>query len=208
MDDKDLSKEELLNRLKGLFELLDILPDAVFEIDIHGKIIYLNKAGFQNLGISSDDLSKGINFFDYIKENIKLDHDAKKPYEIECVFVSKKGSSFKTLLLIVPVFENDKLVRYRVSARDISQLKQVEIERQTLITKLEKTIDNVKTLRGFLPICAHCKKIRDDAGKWRSFENYVRDHTEVQFSHSLCPDCTGLLYPDLFEQQSELEFDE
>jgi PAS domain S-box-containing protein len=208
MDNKDLSNEELLYRLNDLFELLDILPDAVFEIDIQGKIIYLNEAGLRKLDFSSDNLAKGNNFFDFIEGNLKLDHSVNKAYEIECVLVSKKGISFPVLLLFVPVFENDKLVRYRVSARDISQLKQAEKERQTLITKLEKTIDNVKTLRGFLPICAHCKKIRDDTGKWRSFENYVRDHTEVQFSHSLCPDCTGLLYPDLFEQQSELEFDE
>jgi PAS domain S-box-containing protein len=208
MDDSAISKEELVNKLKGLFELLDTIPDAVFEIDALGNIIYLNKAGLQKLGISSDDLSKGIKLLDCIEGNLKIDHDIKTPHEAECVLVSKGGLSFPAILLLVPVIENDKPVRYRVTARDISPLKQAEREKKDLLTRLEETRANVKTLRGLLPICAHCKKIRDESGKWHSLEDYIRDHTEAEFSHSLCPDCIASLYPDLFEEQSELGFSE
>ena len=63
--------------------------------------------------------------------------------------------------------------------------------------ELETAMGQVKTLRGFLPICAHCKKIRDDQGYWKQIESYIRDHSEADFSHSICPDCIKLLYPDL-----------
>ena len=51
-------------------------------------------------------------------------------------------------------------------------------------------------LRGILPICAHCKKIRDDQGYWSQAEVYVRDHTEAEFSHGICPECIEKLYPE------------
>jgi hypothetical protein len=59
---------------------------------------------------------------------------------------------------------------------------------------LEKT---VKTLSGYLPICASCKKIRDDKGYWNQVEAYISEHSEIEFSHGLCPDCAKKLYPDL-----------
>jgi hypothetical protein len=54
----------------------------------------------------------------------------------------------------------------------------------------------IKTLRGLLPICANCKKVRDDQGYWQDVDLYVRKHTEVDFSHGICPDCFRELYPD------------
>ncbi len=55
--------------------------------------------------------------------------------------------------------------------------------------KLQKALDEVKTLRGILPICSYCKKIRDDKGAWERFEAYIYNHSEAQFSHGLCPEC-------------------
>ncbi len=57
--------------------------------------------------------------------------------------------------------------------------------------------DKIKTLSGFLPICASCKKIRDDKGYWNQIESYIKEHSEAEFSHSICPDCTEKLYPYL-----------
>ncbi len=62
---------------------------------------------------------------------------------------------------------------------------------------LEKALGEVKTLRGFIPICASCKNIKDDQGYWHRVEEYVRDHTDADFSHGLCPDCVKKLYPEL-----------
>jgi len=61
---------------------------------------------------------------------------------------------------------------------------------------LEASMAEVKTLRGILPICSHCKKVRNDAGYWQQVEVYVRDHSHAQFSHGICPECLGKHYAD------------
>ena len=63
--------------------------------------------------------------------------------------------------------------------------------------KLEKALIEIKQLSGLLPICASCKKIRDDKGYWNQIEAYISQHSEAQFSHSVCPECFQKLYPDI-----------
>ena len=82
----------------------------------------------------------------------------------------------------------------RKKAEEDLQQKALELEKAN--QELQALLDNVKTLRGLLPICASCKKIRDDKGYWNQFESYIRDHSEADFSHSICPDCAKRLYPD------------
>lgn len=73
----------------------------------------------------------------------------------------------------------------------------MEKERERLHHELEEALANVKVLRGLLPICASCKKIRDDKGYWNHLEVYIRDHSEADFTHGICPDCMKKLYPHL-----------
>lgn len=77
----------------------------------------------------------------------------------------------------------------------IAERKRAEEERERLIMELREAMANIKTLRGFLPICAHCKNIRDDQGYWRSVEEYVRAHADVDFSHGICPRCLEKHFP-------------
>jgi MASE6 protein len=79
----------------------------------------------------------------------------------------------------------------------IEERKKAESEKEQVIKKLEDALDMVNKLSGFLPICSNCHKIRDDGGKWNQLEQYIRDHSEVEFSHGICPDCINKLYPDL-----------
>ncbi len=74
--------------------------------------------------------------------------------------------------------------------------KKVEEEREQLVNQLQDTLAHLKVLRGMLPICASCKKIRDDKGYWNQIESYIREHSEAEFSHGICPDCAKKLYPD------------
>ncbi len=80
-------------------------------------------------------------------------------------------------------------------ARDISEQKIQERERQELIAKLREALGRAKLLSGLLPICSSCKKIRDDQGYWNQLEAYISKHSEAQFTHGICPDCTQELYP-------------
>jgi len=79
---------------------------------------------------------------------------------------------------------------------EISERKKIEKEKTKLIENLKQALNRVKTLSGLLPICMHCKKIRDDKGKWNQFESYIYKHSEADFSHSICPECANEQYPD------------
>jgi len=82
-------------------------------------------------------------------------------------------------------------------ASELVERRRIEAALQEKKGRLETALAQVKTLSGFLPICSSCKKIRDDKGYWKQIETYVRDHSDAQFSHSVCPDCAKHLYPDL-----------
>lgn len=79
----------------------------------------------------------------------------------------------------------------------ILQLRQAEKEKDSLIETLQSTREEVKTLRGLLPICCHCNKIRDDAGFWNRLESYLGERADVTFTHGICPDCKERYYPGL-----------
>jgi hypothetical protein len=89
--------------------------------------------------------------------------------------------------IIFPVLYN---FVFKLLNQHIAQQRRIETEKNTLITELQSALDEVKTLRGIVPICASCKKIRDDNGFWHQVEAYLSDHSEVLFSHGSCPECT------------------
>lgn len=83
---------------------------------------------------------------------------------------------------------------------EIEERKRTEVEKEQLIAQLQKAMQDVKVLSGFLPICASCKKIRDDTGYWRQIEEYISKHSTALFSHGICPDCCLKLYPEFQEE--------
>ena len=73
-------------------------------------------------------------------------------------------------------------------------------EKDKLIRELREALDDVKTLRGFIPMCANCKQIRNDKGFWQQVEDYLAAHSNAQFSHGICPECIEKLYPTLADR--------
>jgi DNA-binding NtrC family response regulator len=102
--------------------------------------------------------------------------------------------------LVKGQFRGNLLVR---AMRYAIQRKQTEKEREKLILQLQEALAKVTTLRGLLPICASCKRIRDDEGYWTQVEVYIREHSEVKFSHGLCPECAKELYPGFYEEDEQ-----
>lgn len=98
------------------------------------------------------------------------------------------------LIFIVPLLY---VFFYRPFLLGIKERKKAEMEKDATIFELKKAIDEIKILKGFIPICANCKKVRDDAGYWQQIEVYIRDRSEAEFSHGICPDCAKQLYPGL-----------
>jgi hypothetical protein len=78
-------------------------------------------------------------------------------------------------------------------------------QREGLIAKLQQTLGEVKTLKGFIPICASCKRVRDDVGYWEQIEIYIRDRSEAEFSHGICPECMEKLYPEYVNRLDKQE---
>lgn len=110
----------------------------------------------------------------------------------------KDGSLVPVSLTISPVRNHaGQIVGASKIARDITAEKTYQAEQAALIERLQKALAEIKTLRGLLPICMHCKKIRDDQGFWQQIEAYVHKHSEARFSHSICPSCVKLHYSEL-----------
>ena len=81
--------------------------------------------------------------------------------------------------------------------QEVVERKQAEKEREKLIKELQKALKEIKTLRGILPLCSFCKKIRDDKGYWEQVDVYIYKHSQADISHSICPDCAKEHYPDI-----------
>jgi PAS domain S-box-containing protein len=88
------------------------------------------------------------------------------------------------------------------TGHDISERKAAEEKRNKLIDELRDALDKIKILTGLLPVCAYCKKIRNERDDWEEMEVYIRDRSEADFSHGVCPDCLGRLYQDVNEKNS------
>jgi len=88
-------------------------------------------------------------------------------------------------------------VRIYGANQDITERKRAEEEREKLVRELKDALAQVKTLSGLLPVCASCKKIRNSKGVWEEMESYIRDRSEADFSHGICPECAAKLYPEL-----------
>jgi PAS domain-containing protein len=107
----------------------------------------------------------------------------------------KDGTIFPVEISSV-VFRNPEgEPRTCIIMRDVSERRAAEKERELLIRQLQEALAKVRTLSGLLPICAACRKIRDEQGAWHSLETYIRNHTEAEFSHGICPECRKRLYP-------------
>ncbi|MBF0506486.1 MAG: response regulator [Nitrospirae bacterium] len=105
--------------------------------------------------------------------------------------------------ILKPV-QSDKLIAavgkcadYILHKREIRKYTE---EREKLILELQASLEKVKLLSGMLPICASCKKIRDDKGYWEQIEIYITEHSEALFTHAICPDCAKKLYPEYYDK--------
>jgi len=100
-----------------------------------------------------------------------------------------------------PVWDEDqsRVVHIYAATQDVTERKQAHEEQERLILELQDALSRVKTLKGLLPICASCRKIRNDQGYWTSVEAYILQHSDAEFTHGICPDCARKLYPDFYE---------
>jgi len=172
------SGEEALQALKG-FECALVL------LDIH--LDGLN--GFETAEkIRSDERTRHLPII-FITATSRDQENVFRGYDAGAVDYLFKPLEANLLRSKVNVF--CELSAQRVVIQE--QLKEIQAKNEVL----HRQIEEIKTLRGLVPICARCKNVRDDSGFWQTIEAYVCDHSEAEFSHSLCPECTNVLYPGL-----------
>jgi len=178
-------------------------PAGIYEIDFEKvKFINVNEVMCKYSGYSEEEFLS-MNPLDLLTEDSKnlfierlekLSKEKNMTRNVEYNIIKKNGQTICVILNSDFIYEKDKLIGARVVAHDISELKQAQIGREKLIKALQEAFESIKTLTGLLPICSHCKKIRDDKGYWNQIEGYIQEHSDAQFSHGICPECSDELY--------------
>jgi len=178
--------------------------DAIASINTMGEIIFWNKAAQKIFGYTENEII-GQQFIVLMPERYREAH--RKGVErlgstgeahvlgrtVELHGLTKEGLEFPLEFSLATWKIGDETI-YTGIIRDISDRRKLEQEKEDSILKLKDALAKVKTLSGFLPICAQCKKIRDDKGYWNQIEGYIQKHSDAEFSHGMCPECSDKLY--------------
>lgn len=193
----------------GRLRFLDIVPQAraslmenmqegFLVLDLRDRIIDINRSACRLCAIGPGAVGKSLS-----DANPRLGGAVSRTGENETLVLSPGLDAGLSLEVSVSplVSRVGRQTGRLLLVRDVSERRRAETERERLIADLQDALANVKRLRGLLPICASCKKIRDDQGYWHQVEHYMRDHAEVEFSHGICPQCVAKLYPELAERE-------
>jgi len=199
----DFSPEIIQDTLSIVIDALNSSINGTIITDLQGSIRFVNPSFCKMfdyspdkvVGMNATDLfaTKEVKTFSDVLSIIDISQDDTKEFIVE----TSRGESFIVEVSASHVTSSSgQIVGRMASFSDITKRKEMETDRENLIIKLQEALHHVKTLRGIIPICASCKKIRDDKGYWSQVEEYVHAHTEADFTHSICPECAKILYPD------------
>ena len=177
--------------------------DAITSKNLAGTILSWNRAAERMYGYTAADIiGSSVSLIVPPDRQLELAEILKKVAQgerierLETVRRCRDGRLIEVALTISPILNHDRsVVGISTIAHDITARKQRESERVKLIEELTDALTRVKTLSGLLPICAWCKKIRDDQGYWQQVESYIKDHADVNFTHAICPECLEKVHP-------------
>jgi PAS domain S-box-containing protein len=188
--------------------LIESSTDAILLLDVERNIVTCNQAFLNLFGYQKGEIEgRSIRIIHPSDESFHSFGKTAYPviarsgfFRTEWGFTHKDGIIFPAETVTSAIkLPDGSITGYIAIIRDITERKGAEEEREKLIHELQEALANIKTLRGLLPICSHCKKIRDDKGYWNQIESYIRDHSGAEFTHGMCPECMKKLYPDLVD---------
>jgi PAS domain S-box-containing protein len=199
------ARKQLEERAARLAAVMESSDDAILAKTLEGKITFWNEAAEKIYGYSAEEvIGQSVSSLlpednqNEVYEILQRIRRGEMVHHYETVRRRKDGGFVHVSVTISPIKdESGKLIGASTIARDITNWKQMEAEREKLISELQEALEKVKMLSGLLPICAHCKKIRDDQGSWQQVESYIHNHSEAVFSHAICPECAKKFYPEL-----------
>lgn len=202
------SEENLKNVYIKLNTYIEVLDLVFVVIDKKGKIIFINENGAEKLGYTKEELI-GKDWLELAipekeREAIKVVFDSVISGEneltsyIENKILRKDGTERVFAWHNTVLRDAEGKISATVSAgEDITDKKVYDENREKLIKQLQKALENIKTLKGLIPICSWCKKIRNDEGYWMQLEKYIKEHTEAEFTHGMCPECYEKMKKDI-----------
>jgi len=171
-------------------------------LDINPRFIEL--FGFELKEIQGKNINDVLVPDDHKKEALDLDSHSIEGYVYYDTIRSKKdGTRVDVSVSAAPIMLDGDNLGVVVHYKNISDKKKIEANQKKLIQDLQAALEEVKTLSGLIPICAHCKKIRDDKGYWTSVEQYISSHTDIDFSHAICPDCIKEHFPKIYNKMKD-----
>lgn len=194
-------EERIEQNLQFLNDILNYIPDLIFVKDQQHRWVLLNDAFCSALGHSREELIGKTDYDFHTKEQADifwekddLVFDTEGVNVNEEVYTDPQGN-MRTILTSKAAFRDPRGRRLLVGvAHDITKRKLAEQDRERLIAELRDALAKVRMLTGLLPICAACKKIRDDEGYWSQIELYLKKHANIEVSHGLCPECAERMY--------------
>jgi len=196
--------EEALRESEEKFrQIITTVREGIVSINADRHINFANPFLAEMLGYKLEELV-GQSFATLLYEEDLQDFSSRqderekgKIEQFERRFKTKDGQERWAIVSASPLVDGKGCIIGAFSTiTDITERKKVETALQEKNLELQQAMNQIKTLRGIVPICMHCKKIRDDQGYWNQVEVYVRNHTEAEFSHGVCPDCIVELYPE------------
>ena len=207
LDDGGTRSEAVSATLRVILQAVESTVGGVVIGDLSACIIYVNPAFLRMFGYTSREEVLGREtrvLFDSEDvarlSDVKAMVDMKHGATVELDVRRKDGTTFPVEVACTEIVDRDGRVAGRMASFvDISARKEAEHQREELIAQLRQALATIKTLRGLLPICASCKRIRDDDGYWQQLEAYISDHSEATFSHGICPECVKKLYAEFAE---------
>jgi PAS domain S-box-containing protein len=187
-----------------LAAIVESSSDAIIGMNLDGTVTSWNSGAENTYGYTADEaIGRHISIvappvsageIPHIFQKIR---QGERVERYQTVRVKKDGTPIDVSLMVSPIYSaTGEVVGVSSIERDITSEKRAEAERKRLIDELSEALKRVRTLSGLLPICASCKKIRDDKGEWEPVENYIKAHSEANFSHGMCPDCMEKWYPN------------
>jgi signal transduction histidine kinase len=172
--------------------IIAALGDGISIQDIHYKVLFQNERHKQLVGDHAGEYCyKGYQRKDHVCEGCHLSLSFKDGniHRKEQFRITDKGKIYYEIISSALRNARGEIVAGIEAVRDITKRKNAEMGKENLIVQLKEALEKINTLKGMIPMCAWCKKIRDDRGYWNQVERYVEEHTEALFTHGICPDC-------------------
>lgn len=204
LDVTEHNKEHrLLLESEGKYRaLFEMAHEPIAINDQQGNFLDCNNAYFELFGYERNEM-KSLTMSDVWTNREEMRkwqntmNDKGFVIDYECKMRRKNGSEIDVIFSSSLRKTDYGKSIYQTVHRDITEQKLLELEKNQLLKKLKCKLEDIKTLRGILPICSYCKKIRLDNGYWESVEKYICSNTLVEMSHGICPDCCAEHHPDI-----------